>query len=534
MYKNWFGAALVVVLSACGSSTLEALPAEALKQEAGVSAAALMTNVAWNERVELAVPSNFPVTVRYGTLTLPVVSRSNGKVVFDLPPAPPAPSLSAAASVDVNTYLTTPTSTELNAYANRGTVLVQVFRNSNNSLVASQDYQPLGSVEPGELTVLGPPASNGQCLNLPAGFSNVEGPFKYTVGDQAVCLRTVRFTSAGTQQALGIYAAARPTQSVDRNTVSSLDPSGAGSFDPSCEQIEKWLNPLTSGNFFNLTAPNYQAASNANNRGSLDGTNIRVHVMGSGLGVNDKIQCAASVNFVDHDNHIESLIKLLAPAVSTFEKKVCDDNGNCPASSVARGLLEIGQSASAAPNLRNDIVNLSLGAPLSSTAVYGALKAMENDVLVVASSGNHPFADNHFPAGYAQGLGNVSLPLANVVAVAGTGLDNASNTWRVAGYNTRQNANLFAAGANLCPTTALGFRCIVGGNPLLYQDVGISGSSFAAPGVTGIAALYLQQSGRTLGPAALKTCLETKSNLNPVFNGGASSNGMVWYDPAGC
>lgn len=528
MYRL-FAAAVLVMLAACANPALEAPPIT----DPSESASVLITNVAWNQRVEMVVSGTFAVTVKYGTLTLPVVSRSNGKVVFDLPAAPPAPTLTTTASVDISTYNANPTTAELASYANRGTVLVEVYRNSNNARVASQDYRPLGSVESGELTVIGPPASNGQCLSIPAGFINVEGPFKYTLADQALCLLTVRFTAQGTEQAISAYTTARPSQSVDRNTVSSLDPGSAGSFDPSCEQIEKWLNPTTSGNFFNISTTDYQATSNANNRGSLDGTNIRVHVVGSGLGANDKIQCTATVNFIDHDNHIESLIKVIAPNVSSAEKKVCDDNGNCPASSVARGLLEIAEAASAAPNLRNDIINLSLGAPLGNTAIYGALKAMEGDVLVVASSGNHPFADNHFPAGYALGLGNVSVPLANVVAVAGTGLANASTTWRVAGYNTRQNANLFAAAANLCPASALSFRCAAT-SLLPFGTVGISGSSFAAPGVTGIAALYLQQSGRALNPAALKGCLESKSNANPLFNGGASNNGMVWYDPAGC
>jgi subtilisin family serine protease len=259
------------------------------------------------------------------------------------------------------------------------------------------------------------------------------------------------------------------------------------------------MNPITSGNFGNLNMGNYQTVTNASNRGGINGSAIRVHVVGSGIGVNDLIDCGAAVNFQDHDTHIRDLIQTLAPNVSIFENKICDDNGNCLASSVAKGLLEIGQAASSAPNTRNDIINFSLGAPISGTAVYQAIKLMESDVLVVASGGNHPFAADHFPASHANGLGKVSVPLLNVISVAGTGLENPSATWQVAGFNTRKNANLFAPGAGLCPPSALGFRCNAT-SLLPYGTVGIAGSSFAAPGVTGIAALYLQQSGRALKP----------------------------------
>jgi Subtilase family len=531
------GLACLVVLAGCNTSTLEPQTLESQTPEAtGVvahlSPKAVVTNVAWNERVELAVSSNFPVTVKYGSTVLPVVQRSNGRVVFDLPAAPALATFSTTPSVDVATFNTAPSGNELNLYANRGTVDVLVTRSSNNTPVASQSYQPFGSVESGELTVIGPP-TNGQCPSVPNGFVNIEGPFSYEVSGQAVCLRTVASSTRGTAAALSNYAAVRQTQSVDRNIVSSLDPTGKGAVDPNCEQIQKWLNPITSGNFGNLSMGNYQAVTNASNRGGFNGSTIRIHIAGSGIGVNDLIDCGPDVNFVDHDTHIRDLIQMLAPNVSILEKKVCDDNGNCPASSVAKGLLEIGQAASSPPNTRNDIINLSLGAPISGTAVYQAIKLMESDVLVVASGGNHPFAADHFPASHANGLGKVPVPLLNVIAVAGAGLENSSATWQVAGYNTRKNANLFAPGAGLCPPSALGFRCNAT-SLLPYGTVGISGSSFAAPGVTGIAALYLQQSGRTLNPSSLKNCLEMKSNSNTVFNGGNPYNGIVWYDPAGC
>ena len=530
------GLACLFMLAACNTATLEPQSLESQTPEpnsgAHLSPTAVVTNVAWNERVELAVSGNFPVTVKYGTTVLPVVQRSNDRVVFDLPAAPALSTLSIAPSVDISTFNTAPSGTELNSYANRGTVDVLVTRSSNGVLVSSQSYQPFSSVESGELTVIGPP-TNGQCPSLLTGFSNVEGPFSYEVNGQAVCLRTVGFTARGTAAARSTYASARPTQSVDRNVVSSLDPTGKGAVDPNCGQIEKWLNPITSGNFGNLNMGNYQTVTNASNRGGTDGSTIRVYIAGSGIGVNDHISCNPEANFEDHDTHIRDLIQTLAPNVSILEKKVCDDNGNCPASSVAKGLLEIGQAASSAPNTRNDIINLSLGAPIPGTAVYQAIKLMESDVLVVASGGNHPFAADHFPASHANGLGKVPVPLLNVIAVAGAGLENSSATWQIAGYNTRKNANLFAPGAGLCPPSALGFRCNAT-SLLPYGTVGIAGSSFAAPGVTGIAALYLQRSGRTLNPSSLKTCLETKSNSSTVLNGGNAYNGMVWYDPTGC
>jgi Subtilase family len=531
------GLACLLMLAACNTTTLKPQTLESQTPDATdsgthLSPAAVVTNVAWNERVELAVSSNFPVTVRYGTTVLPVVQRSNGRVVFDLPAAPALSSFSTTASVDISTFNTVPSGSELNSYVNHGTIDVLVTRSSNGALVTSQSYQPFGSVESGELTVIGPP-TNGQCPSLPSGFSNVEGPFSYEVSGQTVCLRTVLSNARGTAAAKSTYAAVQPTQSVDRNIVSSLDPTGKGSLDPNCGQIEKWLNPITSGNFGNLNMGSYQTVTNASNRGGISGSMIRVHVVGSGIGVNDLIDCGPAVNFQDHDTHIRDLIQTLAPNVSIFEKKVCDDNGNCPASSVAKGLLEIGQTASSVPNTRNDIINLSLGAPIPGTAVYQAIKYMESDVLVVASGGNHPFAADHFPASHANGLGKVAVPLQNLISVAGTGLENSSATWQVAGYNTRKNANLFAPGAGLCPPSALSFRCNAT-SVLPYGTVGIAGSSFAAPGVTGIAALYLQRSGRVLNPSSLKTCLETKSNSSTVFNGGNLYNGMVWYDPAGC
>jgi subtilisin family serine protease len=173
------------------------------------------------------------------------------------------------------------------------------------------------------------------------------------------------------------------------------------------------------------------------------------------------------------------------------------------------------------------VVNMSLGGPLRNSAMFRALQYMQDRVLVVTSGGNGFAAPGHYPASFSSRLPNPGL-LSNVISVAASGY-NSAGVWGAAGFNTRSNASLFAPGINLCPASMLTFRC-KNSLPYSLDDLGATGSSFAAPVVAAIAALYLDNAlpQQSLTPLRLGQCLVNHSRTNPLLDR------MVYFDSAGC
>ena len=160
---------------------------------------------------------------------------------------------------------------------------------------------------------------------------------------------------------------------------------------------------------------------------------------------------------------------------------------------------------------------MSFGGPLPNKIMYALLKLLwqERKIYVVTSSGNSPSAPAQYPASYAKGVSLGTEPmLSNVISVAAIG--SRHNVYEIASFNTRKNANVFAPGVNLCPSSVLTRRCLSGG--VYSQDIGVSGTSFAAPVITALGALLIEQTGKI--PNDLLGCLEK--------NAVAQSNGVTY------
>ncbi len=492
-----------------------------------------ITTVAWGEQVQVnhsAINASSVVTVQYRIGSGPLQSISNfykqgDRVVFALPAMPSLPALanfSAPYSITASQYAAALTAAEMNQYANRGLVKVTVTAGGTK---INRNYQPFGAVEVAEVMVM---AQTANCVAfetavLSLGFTKVDDA---AAGN--LCYLTLESNSKGTAQAISQLTANLdyPKLWVDKNAVQSLDPRNGRGFDPSCDQITDWLDRAAGSGFDMLLPADLLASSNAlsaHNAGAT-GEGVNVFVVGGGIGANDDFECldnAGNLIFEGHDTHIAEIINLIAPDASIEERIVCNAAGNCPTSEIVKTLLEL--SVTAQNNTTKDIINMSLGGPLPNSVLERALKAVEADITVVTSNGNGPNAPAHYPAHYSSSS-LASGSLDNIIAVAASAFEN--NTWQIAGFNTRK-AELAAPATNVCLNTATGFRCdpSAASQP---ENLGITGSSFAAPIATGMAALYLEASSQNLQPEELRTCITDAALNNPNLRR------MIWFDASIC
>jgi Subtilase family len=521
---------LFVFLAGCSS-----LPPS---QEVSLDTAATY-QVAWGERVRLE-PGTTSIQVTYlgGVTTFAPTGPT-----FDIPPPNGAPDLTISSAVSPAIYATALDST---SYVNRGTVKLL-----NSSGTTIKRYTPYGSVETGRLTVLASitrdcssffsgALSRANEGNPPGSRFERIGTITQTLLSSSpivrLCFATLEINQQGTQQAivdleaaLNLYGNYTTDVSssgfvVDRNDISSLDPPPR-SFDPSCEQIRKWLDPIGDTGYLNLDMATIETDTNTLNT-TVTGTGVNVIVVGSGLGLNDTFACGTE--FIDHDNHIANTIQNIAPGATISSEKICNSSGACPAAAIGRAMIRIVNTVRLNPS-PDYLINASWGGAIPNQAGYSLLNILGKrfGVVIVASGGNGPNAPAHYPASYDDDVASVpTLALENVISVAALG--EKAVGYRIAGFNTRRNASIFAPGVNLCPLTATGFRCDT--TQSYPDDLGITGSSFAAPVVAGIAALYLDDapSATPLTPATLKSCLLDSAQTNPNFAG------MAWFDAAQC
>ena len=522
---TWLFSLIATLLGACSTSQMP-LSETALEPTSVIS-------VAWGEQVQVthpAINASPAVTIQYRIDSGPVqtISRfhqQDNRVVFALPSVlalPELPNFATPYTVSAGAYASTLTSSQIEQYTNRGTVKVTI---STGSKKIRHSYQPYGAVESGELTVL-VQATNCEAVKaavLAEGFSIIDN----TSGER-LCYLTAYTESKGTSQAIAHLENKLEFSQVwvDKNTIQTLDPTGAHGFDPGCDQIANWLD-LAGGSGFKMLLPtDLLASSNAStaHNAGITGAGIKVFVIGGGIGINDDFECldaTGSVLFEDHDTHIAEIIRLIAPDALVEDRIVCDATGNCPTSEIVKALLDVNSAAQT--NMGKDIINMSLGGPLPNIVLERALRAIESDITVISSNGNGPNAPAHYPASYSSANPTPGA-LDNVVAIAASGFQ--AGNWYIAGYNTR-NAQMFAPGTNVCVQTATSFRCDTSATTQ-PESIGITGSSFAASFATAMAALYLEASSSNLTPEDVRQCLLDGSVNNP------NMNRMVWFDAAVC
>lgn len=286
------------------------------------------------------------------------------------------------------------------------------------------------------------------------------------------CLITLSTSNSNAPTHLNNFKSGEHFLEFSENVLYSLDGSGSASFDPTCDQIEAMDLDADDVNQVDNTI--FEDEVTINNAYVYPGSGVSIAIVGTGTGGDDKFQCNLSTgNFYDHDNHIESIIQELAPSATIKAYVACDGAGVCPSNEVGNQLLTIWAEGNP-----RQIVNLSLGGHVPDfTHEYIIGEIMKTRALVVASAGNGGSSiTEHYPASFASTTNNM-------LSVAALGTDKYTTEW--APFNTDGVANIAAPGMNLCPTTADGFRC---GN-----DIGISGTSFAAPYVAGVAAVYMDR-----------------------------------------
>lgn len=146
------------------------------------------------------------------------------------------------------------------------------------------------------------------------------------------------------------------------------------------------------------------------------GKNIRVLVLDTGIDINhpalsSSVEKAKNFikadgnNFADtngHGTHVAGTIAAngpllgVAPEVTILAGRVC--NNGCPSEAVLEG-VEWGIAE------KVDVMNLSLGGPMSSSSARVAYaKAQAKNIVVIAASGNDGQLTNSFPASYSEVL----------------------------------------------------------------------------------------------------------------------------------
>jgi len=172
--------------------------------------------------------------------------------------------------------------------------------------------------------------------------------------------------------------------------------------------------------------------------------------------------------------------------------KVCSFLGGCP--SVAQGILyAIDQGA--------DVINMSLGGSFPKSDYPGAVSfynrimnyAKQKGVTVVVSAGNDAADLQH-----NRDIFKTYCDATQVVCVAATRRNDEPASYTNYGRSAIDVAAPGGDGATddwiyaLCPRTSLYFNCSGG-----YYVLGVAGTSQAAPHVAGLAALAVEEVGRS-------------------------------------
>lgn len=522
MGRHWWGLMTGVwALVGCGVNAPQGSPAQA----AGLRAMGLQATPAWGERV---VPDARAQAMRItGPQGSSVQALVPGQGLLDVPAAPAsAEQWSGVSDVSLDTYRT---KLDASPYARRAVV---EFLDGAQQVVGR--LEPFGAVAVNQLDVLTSVPAGG-CGPLfdtlaarlsqtgVAGFrlspsaadrSEVTVAGRYALcqgvvltGQQATAAAQVRLDQALMASGPRLPVLNEQGFVTDRTTVMNLlQAGGAYAYDPTCPEVQRKLDPIAANGFDVISMARLKADLRLTGP-SPTGAGVNVAVIGGGMGARDQFDCRPAYAFAKHDTFIGDLLVTLAPGVTVRDEAVCTPSGACRSADVAQALMRVLDTLPSPA-----LVNLSLGGPLPNRVIYELLRLLgaERGIPVITSSGNSPAAPAQYPASYARGVAAPGNPtLNNVISVAALGW--RAGAYQLAGFNTRGNANVFAAGVNLCPATVSGWRCL---NQRYPQNLGISGTSFAAPVVTALSALLTEQNGHV--PANLLSCLNLNLRTDPI------------------
>ena len=243
------------------------------------------------------------------------------------------------------------------------------------------------------------------------------------------------------------------------------------------------------------------------------GEGVKVAVIDTGIDCDHpdlKANCAGGYNALDsskptmddneHGTHVSGTIAGIlngqgvvgvAPKARLYAVKVLDKDGAGGLSSIIKGLIWAGKN-------RMDVANMSLGAPMGTIFMRGALKyAQMNGVAVIAAAGNDGGTVN-YPAAYPE-----------AIAVSALGQDET-----IAKFSSRGRKVEFIA-------PGVGVKSSVPGGG--YDS--FAGTSMATPHMTGLAALAVARGAH--GVAQVRAALKRAAKPVPGLKAEEQGYGVV-------
>lgn len=153
-----------------------------------------------------------------------------------------------------------------------------------------------------------------------------------------------------------------------------------------------------------------------------------------------------------------------------------------------------------------DIINISAGSPVTSKKLENAVKkAFENDIIIVLAAGNSSKENaSNYPQNYAK-------KYSNMIIVASSNDDRKMSSFSNYG---KESVHVFAPGSEIWAP--------ISDNKYMFM----SGTSMAAPIVTGVVSLVLATHGRKAAKRMRERIINTSHRFE-TLGGKVYSNGLV-------